>query len=194
MAKDINLLPQLMEEEVRRSTYRRYGSVLSITILGIVGLVVVGLFLWLFIIDNSLNKVNQDISSREQSIRDNAEKELQVRALATKVKLIKPMVSTPYTYSEVLTKIQNLVSVSPSMETTNLELEGDQVTFTGRSPGSQPIQDFFSALLDPDNGGKNFKKVVLTSLNRSDNLNEYRFGLQMVFFPDQKGQNNAREN
>lgn len=187
MAKDINLLPRLMEEEVKRSEYQRVGSFFSFSLIGLVLVVLVGLFIFLLILDNSIKNTSNDIGNREQSIKDNIDKELKQRALSSKVKLIAPVVNASYGYSDVVTNLQTILQNSTSVEPSELIVQGNEVSFSAHAPGSQPIQDFFTALLSPGFGGKNFSKVVLNSLNRSENLNEYRFSISMLFSPSKKG-------
>lgn len=186
MAKDINLLPKLEVSEIKRSQYQRVGSLFSYGIVGLIVSLLVGLFLYSLFLDSSIKNTNISIENRKKGIEANIEKELKQRALVSKVKLISPLVNANYGYSDVITNIQNIIQTSPSVDPTEVIVQGNDVSFSARAPGSQPIEAFLATLLNSSFGGKNFSKVVLKSLTRSENLNEYRFSLGMIFSPEKQ--------
>jgi hypothetical protein len=192
MAKDINLLPKVVEAEIKRSEYKRFGSVLSLSLIGLVVLIVVGLFVWSFLTDRTLQTVERNITNREEGIKDNLDKELKMRAIATKIRLIKPLLASEYDYSDIVDRLQAVAQTSASVVTSEVILEGTSITYTGRAPSSQALDDYFTTLLDPQVGGRNFKKVYLTSLSRSETLPEYRFSIKMSYVPSSGGPNGGQ--
>lgn len=192
MPKDINLLPRILENEVKRSEYQRVGSLISLGLIVGVVVVVVGLFAWSLIIDFSLKNVESQSESRQKGIEDNLDKELKIRALGSKLKLLKPLLDVPYHDSDIISRIQEVSQTTPLLETSEVVIEGTNVTFTGRAPSSQVLQDYLTTLLDSKLGGKSFSKVFLVSLNRSETLTEYRFSVRMQFTPvSQEAKSNA---
>ncbi len=189
MAKDINLLPRILEAEVKRSEYRRVGTRLSALLIGVVVAVVGGLFIWSLLVDNSLKNVQEKTNNRLQGIQDNLDKELKLRALSSKVKLIAPLLNAPYQNSDIVSHLQEVASVAPSLEASEVVIEGTNIVYSGRAATSQILEDYLDALLDPEKGGKYFNQVFLTSLGRSETLTEYRFSLRMKYVPAQEAKN-----
>lgn len=189
MAKDINLLPKILEAEVKRSEYRRVGTRLSFVLIGSVVLVVIGIFAWSLVIDNSLQRVVEKTDSRFQGIKDNLDKELKIRALNSKVKLIAPLINTTYQNSDIVEHLQDVAAVASSLETSEMMIEGTDIVYSGRAPTSQVLEDYLNTLLDSQKGGRYFNQVFLTSLSRSETLTEYRFSLKMKYLPDTEAKN-----
>lgn len=181
--KDINLLPRILETEVRKSEYQRAGTKLSFILIGIIVLLLGSLFGWSLVVDNSLKKVEAESTSRLVGIKDNLDKELKMRALSSKIKLIKPLLYPPYQNSEIVTSVQEVALTNSSLETTEVTIEGTEVIYSGRAPTSEILEEFLTTLLDSEKGGKAFSQIYLTSLNRNETLSEYRFSLRMKYNP-----------
>ena len=131
MAKDINLLPRVLEAEAKRSEYRRVGTRVSALLIGVVVAVVAGLFTWSLLVDNSLKNVQAQTDNRLQGIKDNLDKELKLRALSSKVKLITPLINVPYQNSDIVTRLQGVASVAPSLEASEVVIEGTDIVYSG---------------------------------------------------------------
>lgn len=192
MAKDINLLPKLVDAEIKRSEYQRVGSRVSIGLIGLVLFLALGLFVWSLVVDNSNKQVNAEIASHEKSITDNLDKEIKIRALNAKMTAIKPLLQTPNNMSVIITQLTGLSRGVNGLDPTEITVDQNKVIYSARVMGSDALQVFIATLLDPAKGGQNFSHIVLTSLVRSQGENEYRFSLGLLYTPT-KGANGASQ-
>lgn len=194
MAKEINLLPNLIEAEIKRTKYKRLGSLVSFGLIGLAAVVIVGLFLWSFLINRSISAINVDLSNREKSIADKSTTELKLRALNSKIQKLTPLMNQEFYYSEVLKEVLNVTTPISNLQVSEINVTGQSVSVSAVVPNSAALQEFFASLLEPTLGAEHFNQVVLTSLARSKKEADYRFSLQMRFKPTPSGGDNGSAN
>ena len=167
MAPDIDLLPEITEEEVKKNAYTRKVNFAAITSLLVVGAILLGLFgYWGFLAANS-QRLKSQIGSAEQDILSQSRKEVTRRSLFGRLEEAAKFVTSVFPYSEGVDKIIKFAS-SSKIELTNKEFdERGNMQITGKFV--KPTD--FNSLINKFTAEKEsdtFGAVTLISLSKGE--------------------------
>jgi len=169
MAQDINLLPEITEEEVRKSTYTRRVNFVAIASLLVVGTILLAVFgYWLFLAANSERLKVQTKNAEEQILSPSlTRKEITRRSLVERLNEAGQFVSSVIPYSESIDKIIKFFSASKVSLTENeFKDSGDQTLI-----GEFVSPSHFKTLTDKfisEGETENFDNVTLVSLTKEE--------------------------
>lgn len=176
MAKTINLLPKIAEEELKKGVYRRRLSIFSSVILIVVLVLVIGIFAFRTYQVSLLNNLKKSSSAKESSILSDQFKEVILRTLNLKLNKIAAVLKTSPKYSEY---ISDLSSLGGGVLITDIKIEGKTIDFSIFSPNSDSLATFVNNLINSEIGGKKFKNVNLSSFSYSSKDSAYKASLKM---------------
>ena len=169
MAQDINLLPEITEEEVRKSTYTRRVNFVAIASLLVIGTILLAVFgYWLFLAANSERLKVQTKNAEEQILSPSlTRKEITRRSLVERLNEAGQFVSSVIPYSESIDKIIKFFSASKVSLTENeFKDSGDQTLI-----GEFVSPSHFKTLTDKfisEGEVENFGGVTLVSLTKEE--------------------------
>ncbi|OGY31579.1 MAG: hypothetical protein A3A57_01750 [Candidatus Woykebacteria bacterium RIFCSPLOWO2_01_FULL_41_12] len=169
MAQDINLLPEITEEEVRKSTYTRRVNFVAIASLLVIGTILLAVFgYWLFLAANSERLKVQTKNAEEQILSPSlTRKEITRRSLVERLNEAGQFVSSVIPYSESIDKIIKFFSASKVSLTENeFKDSGDQTLI-----GEFVSPSHFKTLTDKfisEGETENFDNVTLVSLTKEE--------------------------
>jgi len=169
MAQDINLLPEITEEEVRKSAYTRRVNFVAIASLLVIGTILLAVFgYWLFLAANSERLKVQTKNAEEQILSPSlTRKEITRRSLVERLNEAGQFVSSVIPYSESIDKIIKFFSASKVSLTENeFKDSGDQTLI-----GEFVSPSHFKTLTDKfisEGETENFDNVTLVSLTKEE--------------------------
>lgn len=176
MAKTINLLPKIAENELKKRVYQKTASVISLVALGITLVVLILVFAVRTLEINNFEGVKQDMANKEASIRTKQTKEVILRTISAKVTQISSILTKSPKYSQYL---QDITSLSNNISITDTKISGSSIIVSLVAPNSDLLATFLNNLIDPNLGGKKFKNVELSSLIFSQRDQTYKVSLKM---------------
>ena len=169
MAQDINLLPEITEEEVRKSTYTRRVNFVAIASLLVIGTILLAVFgYWLFLAANSERLKVQTKNAEEQILSPSlTRKEITRRSLVERLNKAGQFIASVVPYSESIDKIIKFFSASKVSLTENeFKDSGDQTLI-----GEFVSPSHFKTLTDKfisEGETENFDNVTLVSLTKEE--------------------------
>ena len=169
MAQDINLLPEITEEEVRKSAYTRRVNFVAIASLLVVGTILLAVFgYWLFLAANSERLKVQTKNAEEQILSPSlTRKEITRRSLIERLNEAGQFIASVVPYSESIDKIIKFFSVSKVSLTENEFKDSGDLTLIGEfdSPSHfKTLTDKFTS----EGETVNFGSVTLVSLTKEE--------------------------
>ena len=178
---EINLVPEIAQEEIKKGVYRRKSNIAAIVSLVVIGVIIGSLFaaqLALFVWGN---KVESDTKTAEDIILSEKEKYITRNSLVDKLKKAESFLAARVPYSAGFTELAAV------LKDTNVVLkqadfgEDDLVTVSGEAANSTDLDKLISVLVS-DKTKKTFGAVQLVSLTGTKE-NPYTFTVDFRFPP-----------
>src|SRR3989344_2328662 len=168
MARGINLLPEIAQEEIKSGEYKKLRNVISFFLLSIVILSVAVIYLYQFILSQQAKNLSEKSGQLEASIKVQATKEVAARAINTKLTRLATLLPQTKENSETLSNLLEL-TIGSSVLVNQLTVSANDVTVSGSVGATAAALCFFDSLLSQNRGGKNFTDVELVSYARNEN-------------------------
>jgi len=183
MARGINLLPEIAQEEIKSGEYKKLRNVISFFLLSIVILSVAVIYLYQFILSQQAKNLSEKSGQLEASIKVQATKEVAARAINTKLTRLATLLPQTKENSETLSNLLEL-TIGSSVLVNQLTVSANDVTVSGSVGATAAALGFFDSLLSQNRGGKNFTDVELVSYARNEN--DIQFQLRFKEIPRKK--------
>jgi len=167
MAPEINLLPELPEEEIKRSAYTRRVNFAAITALLVVGALLLGVFgYWLFLAAN-VERLQNQTENAEQEIIEQNRKEITRRSLVGRLEGAKDFVSSVIPYSGAVDKVLQFFKGSEvGIRGTDFKEDGD-ISIQGDFRDTGRFNSLASKFIS-EKEADTFASVTLVSLTREE--------------------------
>ncbi len=180
--RDINLLPELSQKDVRAEVYKRSASVTSVAALLFVALVLVGLFAYQLFLKTSTSRTESNAKDLQNQILNQKSKEITQRSLVDKLNEIDVLLKGAVPTSSVAASLTKLAKGSGAISLTQLTVKSDgSVAVSGTANGSASLSRFLKTLVSKDLESS-FGKVVLDNLS-AEKGSPYNFSVNMNFIP-----------
>ncbi|OGY23637.1 MAG: hypothetical protein A2Y57_03950 [Candidatus Woykebacteria bacterium RBG_13_40_7b] len=176
--KEINLIPEIPEVQIKVRKIR--GTVFLASVVILILLIVVGAatFLYYTYLEKTKAEKDEVRKNKASTVLSYAETiEVPLRSIYEKTNLINKIKNERADQSEKLSEILDLTNLSPGINILEIGLnETNQETVSGTVIDTGTLKQFINNLIDPENP---FKKVRLSTLSRG-NAGEYRFALEIT--------------
>jgi|SRR3989344_780565 len=183
MARGINLLPEIAQEEIKSGEYKKLRNVISFFLLSIVILSVAVIYLYQFSLSQQAKNLSEKSGQLEASIKVQATKEVAARAINTKLTRLATLLPQIKENSQTLSNLLGL-TIGSSVSVSQLAISANDITVSGNVGATAAALGFFDNLLDLNQGGKDFTDVELTSYAKNEN--DIQFQLRFREIPRKK--------
>ncbi len=180
MAAGIELLPEVTEEESKKSTYNRSVNVIAIVALLIVAAVLFGLFGYQMFLSTSVRSIETKTKEAEQEILSQSRKEATHRLLVDKLEATSNFLSSQLIYSEGWKEMLKIFRGSGA-QLTDSEFGSDGIfRIIGKSKNSKVLGKLIGGLIN-EARADTFDQVELVDLSKEDTGEPYVFTIDMKF-------------
>lgn len=163
MKKEINLLPQLVEESEREKKLKKILSIGSPIALVLYGILLVIIYIYWNIQVTGATEIKDKISNTQNTITTQKETESMYRGVKAKLGGVSIILNGHLNYATVLSHIEQIIPGEISLTSLNIKEDGT-IEISLQSPNSALLTTFINSLLDQNVGGKYFSHASLTSL------------------------------
>lgn len=160
---EINLVPEIAEEEIKKGGYKRKSNIVAILSLLFIGAVIGGLFAVQLALYGWRVKVDSDTKNAESYILSEKEKDINRRSLVEKLKRAESFLNTRIPYSAGVEELINVFKeTSVVLKNVNFEKD-DIVSISGEAANSADLDKLITSLIS-NKTAKTFSTVELVSL------------------------------
>ncbi|OGY25445.1 MAG: hypothetical protein A2864_01435 [Candidatus Woykebacteria bacterium RIFCSPHIGHO2_01_FULL_39_12] len=177
---DINLLPEITAVEVKEGVFRKKINVAAVFVLLVVIAVLLGAFAYRGIILLQARNIENEQKKREESIRNQVEKELVFREILDKLNFLSQELNNTPPYSKIAAKL-NIIAKKSTVSINSISTSAaGEVVLGGEAPTSDTVDKLVEGLTDDTKPG--FSSVDLVDLSGSV-ADGYKFSIRIIF-PD----------
>ena len=177
---DINLLPEITAVEVKEGVFRKKINVAAVFVLLVVIAVLLGAFAYRGIILLQARNIENEQKKREESIRNQVEKELVFREILDKLNFLSQELNNTPPYSKIAAKLNTIAKKSAVSINSISTATSGEVVLGGDAPTSGTVDKLVEGLTDDTKPG--FSSVDLVDLSGSV-ADGYKFSIRIIF-PD----------
>lgn len=163
MIKQINLIPKISDEEVRKDKIKKRYTKMSAVILGISALVVVALFLYQTFLYGSLNTLKKEAESNISQLNSLKNKETVLKGIQTKLARYRKLATSIPTFPRLLADINTILPTGIAVSDVGVGSDG-KIVVTVIS-GSREQLDLFMTDFDKFAQDHDFKNIEVSNLN-----------------------------
>ncbi len=176
----INLLPDVAEREIKSGVYKRKANIISLVLLGVIGVVIVGILIFQGSLALQANSIKNKTAEAEDRIRQ--KQALEIKALATKEKLdkIKQLLTSTIPSSAFISEITKDSATTQPIVLTNLTISQNGEAFVDGTAVNSEVFKQWVANLTSEASQEFFDK--LNAVSFTGNPTEgYKFSFKLSF-------------
>ncbi len=163
MAKEINLLQEVIIETPSQQKIKRYVTILSPLVLLIFGVIVAAVYFYSLIQTAKAAETSRKLKETESLIQSLSEVESYQRGNKLKLATVKKIIGEQVDYAQVIRYLQEIAP--PEINYTSLSISGEKyIEVSYKAANSDLLKSLINSLLDPKIGGRYFDQVTLKNL------------------------------
>ena len=179
MAEDINLLPEVTEEQTKKAGGRRNVNVAAISSLLIVAAILLSLFGYELFLSSSAKRVESQTKTAEENIVSQSRKEITHRLLVGKIEAASQFLASELPYSEGYAQVLDIFNKSGAVLTESTFKSDGALTIIGEAKTSSSLETLINQLTGKE-AAKIFDDARLVDLVWDKN-NFYKFTIDVKF-------------
>ena len=172
MSSEINLLPQILQEEQKTARIRLLANTVSVIVLILFSTFLAVCFSYRLRLTKNLTSLNQEIGSLEQDIAKFREEEGLYRFLTLKIDAFAENLKERQIYGSNVKKIREIFTNTANIE--KMTIEKDMITIFGEAVSFPEVAVKFAVLQN----NKLFENVEITSIGVNQEKGVIEFGIQ----------------
>ncbi|MDP2720380.1 MAG: hypothetical protein Q8O75_00255 [bacterium] len=180
MAEDINLLPEVTEEQVKKAGGRRNVNVAAISSLLIVAAILLSLFGYELFLSSSAKRIESQTKAAEENIVSQSRKEITHRLLVGKIEAASQFLASELPYSEGYSQLIEIIKKSGCVLTESTFKSDGALTIIGEAKTSSNLETLINQLTGKE-AAKIFDNARLVDLVWDNKNNFYKFTIDVKF-------------
>ena len=163
MAKELNLLQDVITETEAQKKAKHYITIFSPLVLLVFGVIVAFVYIYSLAQVAKAAEINRKLKETEGLIQSLSEVESYQRGIKLKLATVKKIISEQVDYALLIKHLQEIAP--PEINYTSLAVSGDKIVEVSyKAANSDLLKSLINSLLDDKIGGKYFDQVRLKNL------------------------------
>ena len=176
----INLLPEVAEKEIKSGVYKRKANIVSLLILGFIGVAIVSILILQGVLALKANSIKNKTAEAEDRIRE--KQSIEIKALATKEKLdkIKQLLTEAIPSSTFIGEVAKDAATSQPVVLTNITISKNGEAFVDGTAVNSEMFKQWVANLTSESSQEYFNKISVASFTGNP-TEGYKFSFKLSF-------------